>query len=118
MSDERNLLVETLECMAEKSKRPADVRWVGTMNGWYAISWQEFAPLADRFYDASYGGTEVSEDLVIVGDDWWMERHEYDGSEWWEFKTLPQKTTDVKPFSECVFNGYRGIVRCMVSESD
>lgn len=30
---------------------------------------------------------------MIVGDDWWMERHEYDGSEWWEFKELPKKPT-------------------------
>lgn len=26
---------------------------------------------------------------MVVGDDWWLERHEYDGSEWWEFKRLP-----------------------------
>lgn len=29
--------------------------------------------------------------LKIVGDNWWLERHEYDGAEWFEFKTLPQK---------------------------
>ena len=34
-------------------------------------------------------------DLLIVGDDWWLERHEYDGAEWWEFKTLP-----CEPFEE------------------
>jgi hypothetical protein len=27
--------------------------------------------------------------LEIVGDDWWLERHEYDGAEWWEYKTKP-----------------------------
>jgi hypothetical protein len=25
-------------------------------------------------------------DLIIVGDNWWLERKEYDGSEWFEFK--------------------------------
>ena len=29
---------------------------------------------------------EVAEDLVVVGDNWWIERHEYDGNEWWEYK--------------------------------
>jgi len=33
---------------------------------------------------------EVS--LTVAGDDWWLERHGYDGSEWWEFKTLPKKS--------------------------
>lgn len=26
-----------------------------------------------------------------MGDDWWLERHEYDGSEWFELKELPDK---------------------------
>ena len=41
-------------------------------------------------YDNGFGGAEVHGDLKIVGNDWWMERGEYDGSEWWEFKTLPK----------------------------
>lgn len=32
---------------------------------------------------------EVAHDLKIVGDDWWLERSEYDGAERWNFKTLP-----------------------------
>ena len=28
---------------------------------------------------------------VAVGDNWWLERAEYDGSEWWEFKTIPKE---------------------------
>jgi len=42
-------------------------------------------------YDSGYGATKVAKDLVIVGEDWWLERCEYNGSEWWEFKTLPVK---------------------------
>lgn len=26
-----------------------------------------------------------------MGDDWWLERHEYDGSEWFELKECPDK---------------------------
>ena len=40
-------------------------------------------------YDDGYGITEVNMGLKLVGKDFWLERHEYDGSEWWEYKTLP-----------------------------
>ena len=43
------------------------------------------------YYDSGYGSNEIPMNLVIVGDNWWLERAEYDGSEWWEFKTLPIK---------------------------
>lgn len=38
-----------------------------------------------------YGWPEIPKDLVVVGDNWWLERAEYDGSEWWEFKTIPKE---------------------------
>ena len=87
MSDTENLLSETLMFMAEHGKTPDDVRWVGDTTIWF--SWDEFANVANVEYDAGFGGQEVASDLLVVGDDWWMERHEYDGTEWWEFKTLP-----------------------------
>lgn len=31
---------------------------------------------------------------VVVGKDFWLERGEYDGSEWWSFKTTPQCESD------------------------
>jgi hypothetical protein len=34
--------------------------------------------------------------IIVVGKDWWLERHEYDGSEWWEFKTMPDKNKYLK----------------------
>lgn len=88
---EKNLLKETLDMMATNGKSPDDVEWVGTENGW--CSWSHFAERAkDYNYHSGYdGGIEVNASLVIVGADWWMERHDYDGSEWWEFKTLPQR---------------------------
>ena len=84
-----NLLRETIKVLKEYNKEPKDVEWVGTNDGY--ITWDKFKKLADRNYDNGYGGEEVNIDLVVVGKDWWLERHEYDGSEWWEYKTLPQK---------------------------
>jgi hypothetical protein len=92
-----NLLKETLEILEENNRNPSQVRWVGSIDGKYAISWDEFAKVADLEYDSSYGWQEIADDLVVVGSNWWLERHEYDGSEWWEYKTTPKKSA--KPIS-------------------
>lgn len=88
-----NLLQETLEKLGEHGVTKDDVRWVGAKD-WF--TWEEYAKLADMEYDDGYGGQEICASLVVVGDDWWLERHEYDGSEWWEFKKLP-----IKPACHC-----------------
>lgn len=85
-----NLLEETLEKLKENNKKQTDVLWVGSTEYGY-ISWASFKKLADEEYDSGYGGQEVATDLKIVGKNWWLERHEYDGSEWWEFKSIPEK---------------------------
>jgi hypothetical protein len=104
MSDESNLLEETIKLMAEHGKAPTDVRFVvGNPGCHYRISvvgvgtWEDFAALADIKYDNGFGGAEIDEALQVVGDDWWLERHEYDGSEWWEFKTLPRRAEGAGP---------------------
>jgi len=84
-----NLLLETIKCLHANGKTPQDVLWVSDTDVWFA--WDDFVNLALVNYDDGFGNTEIKEDLLIVGYDWWLERHEYDGSEWWEFKTLPVK---------------------------
>jgi len=91
-----NLLKETLDALKNSGKSPDDVLWVGIPNRTrrppISFSWNEFAAIAESFnYDAGFGGVEVEGGLRIVGCDWWLERSEYDGSEWWEFKTMPIK---------------------------
>ncbi len=39
-------------------------------------------------YDNSYGTQELFGTVWMNNGDW-LERHEYDGSEWWEYKTCP-----------------------------
>lgn len=83
-----NLLEETIEVLHKNGKSTHSVSWCGSEKyGWFY--WETFAELADREYDNGFGGQEVAVDLLVVGVDWWLERHEYDGSEWWEFKTVP-----------------------------
>jgi hypothetical protein len=85
------LLQETLEKLRENKKLVEDVRWCGDSEGKYKFSWKAFRKLADVEYHNGHLGPEVVTSLVVVGDDWWLERGEYDGSEWWEFKTLPTR---------------------------
>ena len=84
-----NLLRETLEVLKSNGKKQKDVLWVGNIN--YYFSWGKFKKLANKKYDGGFGSEEVATDLLVVGENWWLERHEYDGSEWWEFKQLPKK---------------------------
>lgn len=92
-----NLLIETLEYLRAHGKSPDDVRWVGGEKGDDATTWDAFARLAqDYWYDSGYGIQEVRSDLVVVGSGWWLERYEFDGSECWEFKTLPRRKKGAK----------------------
>ena len=84
-----NLLQETIEMLRDNNKTPKDVKWVGGKG--VKSTWENFAAVANKEYDDGFGGQEVAQDLLIVGEDWWLERHEYDGSEWWEFKQLPKE---------------------------
>ena len=84
-----NLKKETLDDLAIHGKSIEDIKWIGTYSD--EIPTEEFWKAADREYDDGYGLEEVNESLLVVGDGWWLERHSYDGSEWWEFKQLPSK---------------------------
>ncbi len=101
-----NLLQETLAVLEDNHKNPSDILWVGKDDGDYAMSWEDFTKIADIEYDDGYGGAEIEERLVIVGDNWWLERHEYDGSEEWRFKSLPIKSPNPKSFSSVKVGEY------------
>lgn len=83
-----NLLNETIKKLTLHCKSEDDILWVGTHN--VKTTWDNFKAVADVEYDNGYGGTEVAKDLLIVGSDFWLERHEYDGAEWWEYKCIPK----------------------------
>lgn len=84
-----NLRKETLTVLHDHGLDWSDVRWAG--NRAFQINLDDLWEAMDINYDRGYGSQEIAHDLIIVGDDWWMERHEYDGAEWWEFKEYPVK---------------------------
>ena len=98
-SEYTNLLEETKEKLADCHKTPKDVLWIGTSDGSEAITWEEFEQIANFDYDSGYGTAEIRLDLVVVGRDWWLERYEYDGAEWWVYKEQPKLLENHKKLS-------------------
>ena len=114
-----NLLKETLDALKENGKTPADVRWAGRASISAKCTWEDFAKQANFEYDSGYGGVEIPADLVVVGDNWWLERAEYDGSEWWEFKTIPvEPKLDSHEFSRCLELGGENSLRVTQGRMD
>jgi len=95
----KNLLEETIEFLKYKGKSPENVLWVGDAK--MSFSWDEFSAKAKQItYDNGFGAQEISDSLMVVGDNWWLERYEYDGSECWVFKTYPHRPAPGKPSAE------------------
>ena len=94
-----NLARETLDILKEHGKTIKDIRWVGgclwNKREYPDMYWESpddfFIKAARTNYNNGYGEVELDPQLVVVGDDWWLEREDYDGREWWEFKTMPKK---------------------------
>ena len=100
----KNLLNETIEVLKTNGKQETDVLWVGrnyyswteNKNVAYKSTWDDFCLKANFYYDNGYGGNEIPMDLIVVGKDFWLERQDYDGYEWWEFKTLPTEPEETR----------------------
>ena len=84
-----NLKNETLQVLHNNGKRKEDVKCV--RGDEFQISLEQFWKLADTEYDP-YGAPEIATDLTLIGEDFWMERGEYDGAELWDFHTMPDTT--------------------------
>lgn len=100
-----NLLRETIEELNKHNKTLDDVLWIGSNEFNILVDKEEFKKRANQYYDDGYGSAQIATDLVVVGKDWWLERHEYDGSEWWEFKQLPKQPTIVYTDVQLISSG-------------
>jgi hypothetical protein len=92
----KNLLKETIDKIQAYHKEISDIVYIGDGEG-SACTWDEFTLMANREYDNSWGGAEVLCELKIVfNDNTWLERGEYDGSEWWNYMEPPNVKADSK----------------------
>ena len=88
-----NLLKETKDILELNGKNIFDIEWFGTSEHSYDCDLQQ---LINIEYDDGYGCAEIPDNFILVGVDFWLERHEYDGSEWWEYKSMPEKPKEVE----------------------
>ncbi len=94
-----NLLQETIDILSQHSKTIFDIEWFGDLDCEYNCDLQK---LVNLDYDNGYGLAEVPAGFVLVGADFWLERHEYDGSECWEYKELPKRPRGKKQLEKLI----------------
>ena len=101
----KNLYEELISILTEYNKTLDDIEFISmdtssvySKTNLVEISKDNFIEVAKRtnYDDDGYGGVEIPKSLKIVGKDWWLERHEYDGSEWFEFKTMPERPDKIE----------------------
>jgi len=97
----KNLLSETKDALRTEGYEPNDIVFIGSRDGRYALSWEEFEELANFDYDEGFGGQEVADDLLIgMRDGSFFCRQEYDGSEWWEYWAVPKVEKNPRPITK------------------
>lgn len=94
-----NFLEETIDKITSCDKTIEDVDWVGSDDGKYVISWNEFAKIANIDYYSGFGLQYIAMDLVVVFNDGsYLYREEYDGSEGWSYAKTPRRQYGAKTF--------------------
>lgn len=85
-----NLLDETKKFLQLYNKTLSDIRRV--FGNDYQIPVDNFVEIAkDTYYDASLGVQETAKDLILVGDDFYAVRYEFEGNEGWEYHPMTFK---------------------------
>jgi hypothetical protein len=88
-----NLWEETIYCLELNGKTWDDVEAIGC--GAFQIIKENFEIVAKvTEYDGDYGSQRIAQNLIILGDDWWICQGECDGAEWWEFNIKPDEIMD------------------------
>lgn len=90
-----NALTELKEAIEESGHKVSDIDFCRfSMN---RVNLELEAPITTELfhvlnteYDSGYGSQELGA-TVVFKDGNWLERGEYDGSEWWEYKSTPTK---------------------------
>lgn len=91
---------ETWRILQTNGYTREDISWIGCKDFQLEEGW--FWTIADNtVYYPSYGRPEIPQDLVIVmKDNSWFEREEYDGSEWWRHIQMPIKPEQYRHIRE------------------
>ena len=85
-----NAREELLRVLDSIGKTLSDISWMLVYKAKYSEISDAFTTTdqLDFSYDSGYGGQELF-GIVHFHDGTWLDRGEYDGSEWWEYITPP-----------------------------
>lgn len=89
-----NLKRETEMKLREHGKGVDDIVWLGEVDK-YRVSNRHMLNYLDVEYNNDYTGYQIPHSLVVVGEDWWLERVAEISYEEWIFKTLPQPPKEI-----------------------
>lgn len=84
--------LETIEALERHGHNGDEVIFVtdGIHNCFWLDFVEQLTGIGPLKYDAGYGIVIINLDLKIVGSNWWLERQQYDGKEWWAYKEQPK----------------------------
>ena len=93
--DELKEIVGTLEIKCARIYSEQNDRLYLLRDGHTQDELNAFYQSLNFSYDNGYGGQELY-GIVWLKDGTWLERGEYDGSEWWEHRALPEIPDELK----------------------
>lgn len=90
-----NFLDETKQFLSAYDKTLQDIKAIRTNEG-NVKDIKKFFKFMDFEYNCDFGMYVIPLDLILIGNDFWLERYEYDGSEEWRFKSYPTLSDQTK----------------------
>lgn len=69
---------------------------ISLKEGYTPEEYKEFLQKLNFEYDAGYGGQELYGTVWLMEDHTWLDRGEYDGSEWWAYNKCPKVPDELK----------------------
>lgn len=91
-----NFLEETKQILLKYNRTFDDIIFVCDCATHTRMTINDFVSKANFTYFDGFGQQIINSHLMLVGEDFWLERHEDDGSEWWEYMVLPK----IKDYAE------------------
>lgn len=86
-----NALAEIAAALAENKKALTNIDYLHIyIKEVEVTAVEELEKLSKIDYDSGYGQQNLY-GAIVFKDKSWLERGEYDGAEWWEYKTVPTK---------------------------
>lgn len=101
----RNLQRETLDAIVRAGKTVEDIAYCSIT---IDVNYKQQELLKgkildidklDFMYENGYGSQKIN-GFIVFNDKTWLERSEYDGSEWWDYRKCPSKPKGV----QCLIN--------------